>query len=66
MITHANQRKFTRFAAEAIFGHEGTKALNAGKCPCCGGPCDHFKDALSEKEFKISGMCQECQDKVFA
>lgn len=25
-----------------------------------------FKDALSEREYRISGMCQECQDKTFA
>lgn len=24
-----------------------------------------FKDNLSRKEFRISGMCQECQDKTF-
>ena len=36
-------------------------------CPFCG--CDtsnmEFKDALSEKEYKISGLCQKCQDKMF-
>lgn len=24
-----------------------------------------FKDALSKKEYSISGLCQDCQDKVF-
>lgn len=24
-----------------------------------------FRDALSKKEYSISGMCQQCQDKVF-
>jgi hypothetical protein len=24
-----------------------------------------FTDLLSYEEFKISGMCQECQDKIF-
>ena len=24
-----------------------------------------FKDELSKKEFGISGLCQECQDKTF-
>ena len=29
--------------------------------------CAHvvFKDELSEKEYTISGMCQECQDYAF-
>lgn len=26
---------------------------------------DEFRDALSVKEFFISGLCQECQDDVF-
>jgi len=24
-----------------------------------------FRDALSKKEYSISGLCQDCQDKVF-
>lgn len=24
-----------------------------------------FRDSLSEKEYTISGLCQDCQDKVF-
>lgn len=31
----------------------------------CGGPAVGFRDPLSRKEFHISGLCQECQDKVF-
>ena len=34
-------------------------------CPMCGKEITEFKDALSEKEFGISGMCQNCQDSVF-
>lgn len=26
---------------------------------------DDFRDDLSRKEYTISGMCQQCQDKVF-
>lgn len=39
------------------------------KCPFCGkdmsNPRGQFRDALSYKEFQISGLCQDCQDKVF-
>jgi hypothetical protein len=38
----------------------------AGKCPTCGNNIGAFRDALSQKEFSISGMCQQCQDSVFA
>lgn len=38
-----------------------------GDCPFCGNHIDPegFRDDLSLREFKISGLCQECQDKVF-
>lgn len=43
------------------------EALERGDCPTCGKKIDatSFKDAGSKKEFEISGMCQECQDKTF-
>lgn len=38
-----------------------------GKCRTCGKEINpgHFRDRLSAKEFRISGMCQKCQDEVF-
>ena len=42
------------------------KEIMANKrCVICGGPATEFRDALSRKEYGISGMCQKCQDKVF-
>jgi hypothetical protein len=34
-------------------------------CPSCLKEIAGFKDKLSIKEFTISGLCQECQDKIF-
>ena len=34
-------------------------------CSFCGKSITGFKDELSETEFRISGMCQECQDDIF-
>jgi hypothetical protein len=34
-------------------------------CPSCKKPIGMFRDALSRKEYGISGLCQLCQDKVF-
>lgn len=31
----------------------------------CGGEAKHFSDALSRKEYGISGLCQKCQDSVY-
>ncbi len=41
--------------------------VKLGKCPLCSKEVSKydFKDDLSLKEFKISGMCQECQDEMF-
>jgi hypothetical protein len=38
-----------------------------GDCPFCKKKVyeKDFKDALSKKEYGISGLCQVCQDSVF-
>ena len=49
------------------FGKQVDNAEN-GVCALCGSPKtkrEDFKDALSWKEFQISGMCQTCEDNIF-
>lgn len=44
------------------------KAMKAeGKCPMCGKEVktSEFKNDISLKEFKQSGLCQVCQNKFF-
>ncbi len=41
------------------------KAIDEGLCPCCHKPIGEFRDALSRREYMISGMCQKCQDVYF-
>ncbi len=50
----------------AGFGKE-VNLVESGKCPFCGKKINFkdFKDLLTAREFKISGICQECQDKTF-
>jgi hypothetical protein len=52
---------------ERNFGR--STAIRGGKCvPApvgCGGDATKFRDALSAREYSISGLCQACQDKVF-
>ena len=54
-------------AIEAVF--PGTKdAVANNKCPCCKNSIDmnrDFRDALSRREYLISGMCQNCQDSIW-
>jgi len=42
-------------------------AVREGICPFCHQLVDKkaFKDELSRREFKISGLCQKCQDDTF-
>jgi len=40
-------------------------AIENKVCVFCQAPATTFKDALSEKEFTISGTCQKCQDDIF-
>jgi hypothetical protein len=47
--------------AMAMFGRE----RHGDVCVTCGGSVGEFRDALSRKEYGISGMCQKCQDSVF-
>lgn len=54
-------------ALEQVFGR--TTAINADRCipqPVgCGQVATEFRDALSQREYQIIGLCQKCQDKIF-
>lgn len=42
--------------------------LKSGRCPFCGSTKtsrEDFRDEMSWREFKISGLCQGCIDKNF-
>lgn len=39
--------------------------LKKGICTTCKAEIVGFKNAISLKEYNISGMCQKCQDSVF-
>lgn len=42
-------------------------AVKAGRCPFCGEQVNDgdFRDELSRREHRISGLCQKCQDQTF-
>jgi len=44
-----------------------TERVEKGLCPFCGKEVkeEGFRDELSKREFKISGLCQTCQDETF-
>ena len=52
-------------ALKGIFGIDRVADIEADRCSWCHGPAKDFRDALSEKEYTISGFCQKCQDQTF-
>ena len=48
-----------------LFGVSFSEAMATATCVYCRGKAKVFKDELSEKEYKISGLCQRCQDETF-
>ena len=54
------------FLKEAL-GVQRRESIEQNVCAICHATVDEnsFKDSLSLKEYRISGMCQDCQDKVF-
>lgn len=48
-----------------LFGRSRTLAMAGRGCVTCGKSADNFRDEISRREYKISGMCQACQDLVF-
>jgi hypothetical protein len=47
------------------FGVDREKSITNDSCVMCKGDAATFRNALSQREFAISGLCQKCQDKVF-
>lgn len=49
----------------ATFGRSRSLAIAGEGCVKCGESASSFRDEVSKREFKISGLCQKCQDEVF-
>ena len=49
----------------SLTGVSRVGAVQEASCGTCGGEARIFRDAISRKEYTISAMCQDCQDKVF-
>lgn len=49
----------------AILGIDRKGSIETNTCVFCKEPLTNFRNAVSEREAAISGMCQKCQDKTF-
>lgn len=54
-------------AIRDALGIDRVKAITSDVCAICHQPAPptSFKDDLSRHEYRISGLCQVCQDEVF-
>lgn len=52
--------------AKSLFGRSNSEAQAEQVCVMCGASVvNGFRDSRSEKEYRISGMCQKCQDDFY-
>ena len=58
-------QEFLDKVSEESFGKSLSDCEKEKICVFCHKPVGEFKDALSQKEFGISGLCQKCQDGIF-
>ena len=49
----------------SITGVDRRSTIIKNSCAFCKTPNLNFRDELSSKEYRISGLCQNCQDSVF-
>ena len=67
-LKKAEKSEVIENALENISGLIGTPrsvAFEQQICVMCGGDAKEFRDTISEKEYTVSGMCQNCQDEMF-
>ena len=54
---------------KGTFGVDRREAITSDRCVAppigCGKKVDGFRDAKSEAEYAISGLCQACQDTIW-
>lgn len=44
---------------------ENVKKIKKAICVVCGNKVEGFKSELCKREYEISGLCQDCQDKIW-
>ena len=52
-------------AIKQVFGIDRKAIIANDHCVFCDNPNLDFRTSLDQKEYQISGLCQNCQDNVF-
>jgi len=50
---------------DEVTNGEHSRRIAALVCTLCGESVTKFRNKISEKEHKITGACQKCQDAMF-
>lgn len=48
-----------------VTGYDREKSIEIHTCMTCNNPDMNFRTELDFREYRISGMCQKCQDETF-
>lgn len=68
MLTPSDKSPALEGLLEGLAGR--SSAITEGLCVKppfgCGKPIEGFRDEKSAAEYRISGLCQSCQDEVFS
>jgi len=65
MKANEKNKAIDALLSDLLGGKNRIQIIKEGLCMTCEGQASNFRDALSEDEYRISGMCQCCQDEVF-
>jgi hypothetical protein len=53
---------FLDWISKGMFGRSRTEAIKSNICIFCGKDSALFRDEISITKYKITGLCQKCQD----
>jgi len=59
------EEAITNISSKQFVDHATLECIQNWQCGFCRERVGDFEDALSVAEFKISGLCQSCQNAVF-
>lgn len=65
MIRSKEMQEMVDKIGSEFFGITQTESQEKSICVICGEKVTGFRNSISEKEFRISGLCQKCQDETF-
>ena len=57
--------RFLEIVAKELYGRSRVESIQKDICVACGKAATEFSTDESQKEYAISGLCQECQRSHF-